>query len=130
MGKRLAERGVMPDLILCSPAKRARATAKRIAKTLEYAKKNIVVNNAMYAASPAELLEIVHGLDDRIQTVCMVGHNPEMTIFANNLGKLNIFNVSTCGIVALEFDVDSWSDVGGNKGKLSFYDYPKNKAVR
>ena len=44
MGERLAKRAVKPDLILSSPATRALKTAEIIAKTLDYRRKDIVVN--------------------------------------------------------------------------------------
>jgi phosphohistidine phosphatase len=39
MGKKLKERQVVPDLILSSPAKRARKTAKAFAKAIAFPKK-------------------------------------------------------------------------------------------
>src|SRR4029434_8634311 len=42
MGKRLAKRDVKPDLILSSPAVRARTTAEIIAKKLDYKRNDIV----------------------------------------------------------------------------------------
>jgi phosphohistidine phosphatase len=42
MGEKLKERQIMPDLILSSPAKRARKTATTIAKKIGYPKKKII----------------------------------------------------------------------------------------
>ena len=41
MGEKLKERQILPDLILASPAKRARKTADLIAKAIGYPRKNI-----------------------------------------------------------------------------------------
>jgi phosphohistidine phosphatase len=57
--------------------------------------------------------------------VIMVGHNPETTSFANLLGGLDIYNVPTCGIVTLDFDIGTWKDVGRKNGRLIFFDYPR-----
>src|SRR5438034_8146614 len=56
MGKRLAKRNVAPDLILSSPATRALKTAQIIAKKLDYKRKNILVNDRLYAVEASELL--------------------------------------------------------------------------
>jgi len=125
MGKRLARRGLQPDQMVSSPAKRALATARQLAKQVGYPKKNITVIDKLYGASPDALLAFVRGLDNSCNTVYLVGHNPETTIFANYLGNLDIYNVPTCGIVALEFKSGSWIEVGRGKGSLIFFDYPR-----
>src|SRR5438270_6969509 len=59
MGKRLAKREVMPDLILSSPAKRALKTAKIIAKKLDYKLADIVVNERLYETGADDLLHVI-----------------------------------------------------------------------
>ena len=51
----------------------------------------------------------------------MFGHNPGFTWAANQLANLDIDNIPTCGIVAMSFSVDSWSEVDFGKGKLIFF---------
>ena len=38
------------------------------------------------------------------------GHNPGLTEFVNSLmdGELDIDNVPTCGVVAFQFDTETW----------------------
>jgi phosphohistidine phosphatase len=124
MGKRLASLDLRPELIVSSPAKRALSTARKLAKAVDYPKKHIVVKNEMYGATSDILLALVRGLGHSCNIACLVGHNPETTIFANELGGTDIYNVPTCGIVALEFTGNSWGDVGRKKGKLIFFDFP------
>jgi len=64
MGKRLAKRDVKPDLILSSPARRALTTAEFIAKKLNYKRKDIVVDDRLYAGAVHDLLNVVHKLGD------------------------------------------------------------------
>lgn len=125
MGKRLASLSVKPDMIITSPARRARKTARQLAKALGFKKKNVIILDKVYAASESELLQIIQDFDNSAGLVMMVGHNPEMTGLANILGDLDIDNVPTCGIVALEFAVDSWQEVGKVRGSLAFFDYPR-----
>ena len=125
MGKRLKDQGIQPDMIVTSPARRARKTARQIAKVTGVGKKNVIMLEKVYAASPRELVEIINEFDDASSVVLMVGHNPEMTILANELGDLDIDNVPTCGIVTLDFNVKSWKEIGKNKGTLVFFDYPR-----
>ena len=52
MGQRLLERGARPSLILTSTAKRARKTARLIAKQLGYPIEFIQGESELYLASP------------------------------------------------------------------------------
>jgi phosphohistidine phosphatase len=53
MAERLAKRDVKPDLILSSPAMRALMTAEIIANKLDYKRKDIVVDDRLYAECDA-----------------------------------------------------------------------------
>lgn len=59
MGRRLAERGLLPDLILASHATRAWTTAEAYADRLGYPPDRIQVNPALYTATAASLLALV-----------------------------------------------------------------------
>lgn len=126
MGRRLARRGVRPDLIMTSPAVRAKTTAEMFAAQLGYPLQQMRVCPDQYAATPVALLSLLRDLEPGLDTVMMVGHNPESTILANLLAHLNIANIPTSGIVALEFPLASWSEIAEGLGVLLFFDYPKN----
>lgn len=125
MGMRLKERDITPQLMLSSSAKRARATAKKIAKQIGYPKQHIATTPDLYHAGSNEILEVIHRLDDENDQVAIFGHNPGFTSCANLLANLSIDNVPTCGIVSIRFDADSWASVQPGTGTLLFYDYPK-----
>jgi len=128
MGKRLSGYGTVFDSILSSPARRALKTARKLAKKTGFSRKDISVVDDMYGASPGRLLELIQGIADTCSTAALVGHNPETTTLANMLGRLDIYNVPTCGIVALDFNVASWKDVREGRGSLVFFDYPRKTA--
>jgi phosphohistidine phosphatase len=87
MGKRLAKRDVMPNLILSSPARRALTTAEIIAKKLGYKRKDIVVDDRLYSSAVDDLLNVVQKLSDKLERVMLFGHNPELTEFAPRLSS-------------------------------------------
>lgn len=127
MGERLQARGVIPECIYSSPARRARETARLLAETLAF-EDAVVFNEDIYEAHVDDLLDIIQSFDDAWQTVMLVGHNPGMTELANLLGELKIYNLPTCGMVGLELTVSSWQKVAEGGGRSWFYDYPKNPA--
>lgn len=100
MAARLKQRGLMPDLIVSSPAVRALATARIMAGELGYGN-DIVVDEELYPASPSGVLETVKAIDDSVRIVIIVSHNPTLTELANYFSSEEIGNVPTCGIVML-----------------------------
>ena len=128
MGRRLQHQGILPDLIMASPAVRARTTAEMLAVQLGYPSEQIRINTGQYAASVPTLLALLREVEPDFRTVMMVGHNPESTALANVLGGLQIANIPTCGIVALGFPVVSWQEMAVGSGTLLFFDFPKNRA--
>ena len=126
MGERLAARGDPPDLVVSSPAKRARKTAKLIARELDLPDEGLTWKEEIYLAETDMLLKVVRGLDDRFGHVMLVGHNPGLTELGNLLGDCGIENIPTCGVLCLDFDAESWKTVGPDSGTLVFYDTPKN----
>ena len=124
MGKRLAKREITPDLIVSSPAARAMATAESIAREIGHPEEEIRADERLYGASAFELLEIIQELDDALEHVMLIGHNPGLTDLANDLG-CDIDNIPTCGIVEMEFDTDSWAHVDDVDPACVDFDYPK-----
>jgi len=125
MGRRLAEQGNLPDLIISSPAERAYATAKLIAKELDYAESEIVSDERLYFAGTGRMLDLLEGLDDRYQKVMIIGHNPAMTSLLNNLCDTPVENMPTCAIAVIGFNMASWSELDAEEGNLLAYDLPK-----
>lgn len=125
MAKKLAERGVKPDIFLSSPAKRARKTAKTVAQAIGYQAKSIVYNEDLYLASTSALYAIVQNLDETISTAFLVGHNYGLTDFAEDLLLKQLINVPTTGIVAMDCEIERWAELKPGCCSLWFFDFPK-----
>jgi phosphohistidine phosphatase len=124
MGKRLAKRDVVPDLILSSPARRALTTAKIIAKKLGYKLKNIEVDDRLYASTADDLLEVIRKLGDKRESVMLFGHNPELTELAHRLSG-EITHMPTCAVAEFTYKTKSWSKIGKVEAAEVALDYPK-----
>ena len=124
MGKRLARRDVKPDLLVSSPALRALTTAQLIAGELGYQRKNIVVDDRLYASSPDDLLAVIRALDKKLDRVMLFGHNPEFTDLAHRLSS-EIIDMPTCAVAEFSFDTKEWSDVGDVMPAKAALDFPK-----
>ncbi len=129
MADQLKKKGIKPDLIVSSPAKRAKKTAKKIAKGVGYEEDAIVKVSDIYAASTTTLLAVIQNIPEDVNTLFLVGHNYELTDLAEMLTGEGLVNVPTCGIVSINYASSSWESVGTKRGKMDFFDYPK-KHVR
>lgn len=125
MGKILADKNIHPDLILSSPAQRAKTTAVEIARKLSFPEKAITYDASLYESDIETLIEVIRGVSDTCQTLIIFGHNPEFTECANILCGADIENIPTCGVVAMQLKENNWKSVGLDSAELLFFDIPK-----
>lgn len=125
MGEVLLKKGIHPDLILSSPALRAKTTAGFIAQKLSYPLDAIGYEPLLYAGDVEQLLFVIRNTPESIDTLFVFGHNPELTECANAICGTEIENVPTCGVVAMRLREDQWQSIGFNAAELLFLDTPK-----
>ena len=132
MGRLLAERGLVPDHILCSTARRARETYDGVAPKLPRSAE-ITFEDRLYMAEPATLLRLVRRLPDDADTVLLIGHNPGLEQFARQLagsgdgdalGRM-AHKFPTAALAVLRFDRDRWSDLALSDGRLEAFVAPR-----
>jgi phosphohistidine phosphatase len=126
MARRLQEMGIQPDALVSSPAKRARKTAQAFADVLDIPKKNLILQDELYMASPESFHQVVSRLNDDCNVVALFSHNPGISDYANQLDAVTIDEMPTCGILAVTAPVNSWSAFRQAKKAFWFFDYPKN----
>jgi len=125
LGIRLKAEQLQPQKILCSSATRAQETAKRVVQGLDCAD-ILVTEPDLYLASPATLLRAAANCSDDIGHLMLVAHNPGMTELVNNTSNVQLDNLPTCGIFSIDFDIESWAELGMNtKGTVHWHHYPK-----
>jgi phosphohistidine phosphatase len=125
VGERLKGMGIIPDLIISSPATRALATARLIADHLRYPLKQIRVEEEIYEAWRENLVDVLKRTDSDINSVMLIGHNPGLQLLAEYLTEFPHDNIPTCGIVAIDLDIETWENIKDHCGKLLFFEYPK-----
>jgi len=127
MSSRLKDSGNIPDLIITSPAARALHTAVIFSRVLEIPENRIVMNYDLYMAEENNILDVVYGIDDDVNSAMIFGHNPGFTEFANYVTRMRINNVPTTGLVHADYDIDNWNMISKHKIIEEDFDYPKNK---
>jgi len=115
---------LQPDLILSSLALRAQTTADQLARKIGYEGK-VHYMEELYSSRPETLMNVLTLQDDSYETIFLIGHNPELTEFANFLIEDNFAKFPTLGVLSILLDIDSWSDIAEKCGKVDFFIQPK-----
>jgi phosphohistidine phosphatase len=126
IGEALAERGIIPDLILSSDAKRARATAKRVLKALPENRTLLQLDPALYSADAETILREIGQTDDQMETLLVIAHNPGISDLATLLsGDERLSWLPTAAVVVLEVSGDSWREIAPGKAKVLLRLFPR-----
>lgn len=129
MARRLAAKGICPQLIVSSPAKRARKTAICMAEGMSYDTAAIRYDTKLYLGSMAYHLQVIETLFRETDVLFLVGHNGTITELAELLTGIHFGNVPTCGVVSIAYEAkDGFSSKEG-AGELLFFDYPKSRGA-
>ena len=125
MGARLADWGPPIDRVISSSALRALATAELVTGQMGLPWDEIQVEDALYHATETEMLELICEQEHYLDGLMLFGHNPGMTYLVNDISDLDLDNLPTCGVVILQFNVESWSEIGDVLASSAEFDYPK-----
>ncbi len=117
--------GAKPDVIISSPALRAKTTANYFLSAFSLTESQLNLERGIYEASPSELMTIINSLDEKWNNVLMFGHNPGFSMLATELTN-EYYHKVTCSVSELELYVENWNEVINGSGKLVHFDYPKN----
>lgn len=124
MGINFSKNNVHFDIIITSPAVRAKTTASLIAEQIRYDTNKVHENPGIYEASTRTLFKVVNQLKDEWDSVLIVGHNPSVSYLSEYLTKAEVGNMTTCGVTKIELETGSWKEVSEGSGSLASYEYP------
>lgn len=118
--------GILPDLILSSPAKRALKTAEIFADTFEYPQDRIKIEKKLYhGISANEFVHMLKDLPDEMKTVYLFGHNPAVAYLIKELAPMFNEEVATCSSVVVEFQAEDWKSVKTGSGIFALHLFPR-----
>ena len=117
IARHLRDRDVHPELVLCSPAARARETLAAIGAG--------EIRPELYGADASDLLEVIRGLPDDAASVLLVGHNPGFEDLARTFAPLPDEKFPTGALATFAFDCERWADVKPGGAELVDYVVPR-----
>jgi len=115
----------IPELLLSSTSKRTCETISLVQKNLTKNLTEVMLLEELYLASTRLMESAIAGVNDSIDHCAVCAHNPGITDFANVLTRANIESVPTFGIVHIELNINSWTEIFAASGTLLAYEYPK-----
>jgi phosphohistidine phosphatase len=117
IGELLAEQDLVPDVILCSTAVRARQTAERVRAScgrevpLHFTKE-------LYLAGPGRYLDLLAELPDATRRAMVVGHNPGLEELVTVLTEEEQ-TLPTAALAWIQLAVETWSELAPDtRGQL------------
>lgn len=125
MAERLQDAGLIPEVIYSSPANRALSTARIMADTWGYDPSKLEVHDALYMAYLEEISEVISRAPAEVKSLAIFGHNPSFTMYANRFLEDPLDNLPTAGVVVVDLESESWSDLGRKQVLGASVDIPR-----
>lgn len=120
IGKFMNERKLRPDLVLSSPAQRARDTAA-LALEAGGIETELRYEERIYEADVPTLLEIIRQTEETCGEIMLVGHNPGLEDLLGFLTGENR-HMTTATLARIILDSERWSDAGTrSSGRLELF---------
>jgi len=117
IGRLLREKELLPDLVVASSAKRCRKTAEHVIHTSGYRGQTRIYGE-LYEAGADKLREFLANLDNSIDRVLLIAHNPGMEELLEPLVG-TYTPLSTAALAHVELNLDSWRDLNADsRGEL------------
>jgi len=126
MAVKLREKEADPGVFITSPAFRALETAFIFAAEFRIKHDNILTDSSLYHKSDIKhLLETLKRTGNDIDTLTIFGHNPAITEIPDRLSESGCEFMTKTSIVCLSFQVNSWSEIRPDSGKLEYFLKPE-----
>ena len=130
VGQAMGSTGLRFDHVLASPARRVVQTIQEMVTT--FGDIDLHYEQRLYLASTQTLLDIVHGAEDWIGRLLLIGHNPGLEQLALLLGRPGPIRAEieqkypTATLVSISFQTRHWRDVAAGAGTLEHFIRPRD----
>jgi phosphohistidine phosphatase len=130
LGRQLPQAVGRLDLVLCSSARRTRETLDLVLGGFATPPQSLI-EDGLYLAGEAKLLRRLQRLDEAIDSVLVIGHNPGLQELAASLAephsphypRLAEGKFPTAALASFRVST-SWAGLGGSRHPLALYASP------
>jgi phosphohistidine phosphatase len=132
MGTYMARHGLVPDLIVASPATRVTETLALALPAFTKQPKTLP-DARIYETDADELLTVIKETPRSVHSLLLAGHNPSLAELASLLmasGDVEtrqrmIEKFPTAALAVIDFPLDDWSRIHPKSGRLDRFVLPK-----
>ncbi len=136
MGGYMARHLLLPQRVLCSPARRTRDTWAGISAQWP-ADTDVVFDDRLYAATPHVVLSVVRAQGEATRRLLVIGHNPglqeaaELLIAAGDVELRERLREKfpTAALAVIDFAIEKWARIHERSGRLDRYVTPRSVAA-
>ncbi len=122
----ILDKKIKINLLVSSPAKRAKQTCKIFAKVVGINKDKIQYEESLYEAPAMAYHKLLRNLPNDKNCVAIFGHNNGITQFADELlQNTSIGHIPTGAVVAVSWNVEKWNLIDEKNGSLLFFSAPQ-----
>ncbi|HEX8287793.1 MAG TPA: histidine phosphatase family protein [Pyrinomonadaceae bacterium] len=125
MGVIINKNNFQPDLILSSPAKRAKQTAILV-KNSGKIESEIQYDERIYEAAPQVLLQIISEVKTDPESIMLVGHNPGLEGLIRALADEDQV-MPTASLAVIDLEIENWSEIAAGQGSLRAFIRPNEE---
>lgn len=124
MGRYLAGQHAKPNHIVSSTAARAVKTAHLMAEQLAIDPDCIELIDNLFDGGPQAYLAAVNGVLADYESLMLVGHNPDISYFAEFLTHHAVAPMEKGEVIAVKFENLTWAEISGRTGTVLFQKIP------
>ena len=134
VGRCIASHSLVPQLVLCSPATRARETWDLVAGELKASPEILIAAEIYNFGDGKALMDCLRQKAGAAQSVLLVGHNPSIAGMAQSLAGAGDKKLRerlqtkypTAALAVISFDLDNWESLTAGAGTLRHFVIPKD----
>ena len=123
MGERLILNKIFPEVYITSSAARAHTTCEIIKNKLNN-NLDITIDSSIYNDGLGGVLKNINIINNDIELVAMVGHNPIFRNIYNSIKGVSCNSFPPCAIFLCALDVEKWIDFSIENSQVLYHDFP------
>ena len=124
MGKYFSKNEKSPEILISSTALRAKETIELAKKSGKWSSQ-LIYNSKIYGGSPKIILEIIQQIDEKFNSVCLIGHEPNFSSFISKSTNGEFYRFPTAAMAYINFEIECWKDIRFGNGTLKWLARPK-----
>lgn len=128
LGRFISTQSYPIDLIGCSDSKRTTQTYEVLCEGLRHTPE-VHLDRSLYLAGCGDLIDYCQQLDDGVEHVMLIGHNPGLHHFCLTIAESGEaeamahaeLKFPTCALAVIDCDCDKWEEIRPGIGYLRAY---------